>query len=540
MISDLQADACCVDYYIVQKKYEKAFKRLSEAWIRTHEYARIGEWSEIARQVCLDGLSELHERICRERGEEKRRRELEAMSDETDDEDEDQQVVIAEKHVRSVRDGCTVRHTNNTRLPEDIIVAIGVHAMDTNPNIAVVLAGVCRFWRETVCSQPFLWSRLFLGLINPGAKTALWRARSRSRVIHLTFSKEFDLQRNVELLEILGDLTRYVRYLDSPGVPCPGKELRDRFPSLEILRVSDPMPIQAEGLELDHLPITLRHLHVRRIDLHSSSDFALDNITVLDLQVTSFPLRLLRRLPNLKQLSICGCGVLGGNDPVPEDATAIALDRVRQYRCVGNVFEFPTPLMTTLFELDLHGSWDRLSQWTSVALGSICLVALDLGRTAVDEEELVSTLPSLKFLRFLGVAKTGITDATVKCLTAGNAMWNETRVCPYLVAISLSKTRVTTPAVLKMVNSRLPAKKRIAYQPSTTNAAGASEASKPLGGSDPECKRIKWLCLEECDYVDPSIIPLLRRRVAFVGDCAEKMNADEVKQTGAYDWKRYM
>ena len=447
---------------------------------------------------------------------------------------------------------------HNTTLPGDIIITIGLHAMIDNPDVAVVLAGVCRYWRETVCSAPPLWSHLLLDGEASEKKVALWRERCKGRLVKFEVRESFDFRKRAHLLRSMQDLVGQLQHLVFINEYDFGNlvDWAERFERLEDVIVIHKGPYnysenrtRFEAVVCNALS-TLRRIHIERTDLYLKSkpkNWSVTSATFLQADIDQ---RLLDHMPNLENFEMVGCrqsySVDGDRD---EDGNSHLLPRVRRYRGGYNFFHLSKLKMPRLLELDLYGLDARTSMdWADINLR--LLTFIDLGCSGFDDVRLSQILPELEGVQFLGLSATPVGDETLGRLTRGVGATEKARLCPNLVALSLSETRVSACAVVLLVNSRLPQHQRITVdqiEGRIQTPGGAVyllhdeaafvaeiEQSAHVVHDGP---RIDWLCLDECGAFDPRIVDALRGKVTFLSAAAGDHNEDRSRCRGEYRWE---
>ena len=470
---------------------------------------------------------------------------------------------------------------NNTMLPEDVIVTIGTFALKSNPNIPVVMGGVCRFWRRAVCSNPILWSTLYLGSKKPKAKAALWRERSNGRLASLGITQAFDCDKNSSLLCDLRKIARHVRELNiinAENLTDYGWE--DAFTHLETLSVKQIGAYHKSTVEyaLDlgycGTSSTLRHIDYENVTLSFVEQADGWDIRSARLVGGNFNISLLRRMPDLESLEIVeGSGVDRGEDIDPDLGEDITMSTMKRF--TSDHHSFPSATMPNLIHLDLYSCRrSTLSNFFPSCMSSQ-LTFFDVGGVIFEEEQLVILLQRLPQLRFLGVSKSTVTDKTLDRLAIRENSVAEERICPYLSALSLAETNITASALRDMVNSRLPKDQRImvqravlstssktasAFRPMSSSQRARSQpaasraqqnessstADKPENATEVQSQlsssstmtpsRIDWLCVDNCEQVDPSVIPILQKKITFVSAVIGKRNEDRIRGQAKYRW----
>ena len=101
----------------------------------------------------------------------------------------------------------------NDRLPADILVTIGMFGLTDNPDIALIMCGVCLFWRQATINQPLLWGHIVLSSTRPADTVKLWQKRCGKGITKLFISRSFDCVHHRELLSSMRYLLAEVHHL---------------------------------------------------------------------------------------------------------------------------------------------------------------------------------------------------------------------------------------------------------------------------------------------------------------------------------------
>ena len=447
--------------------------------------------------------------------------------------------------------------------PAEIILAIGEYAVKDSPNAAIALAGVCRSWRQVVCSERKLWSRLILDQKADMHKSIVWSERSKTRVTNLViapryeswdldswFSKGFQVcNAHVRDLVLRGDSTARVMYFLNPL--CVTDDSAETSPSTHPEFNKDSNSVtphvtrsfmrQIKASDKYHFQLTIRYNH--------------QAITSLELDQVSFDARIFRQMPYLQRLVIKHCELVYANDD-----RAIRLPRLRKLAFEGK--EFPAVRMPELASLDMYkpkADWVRAPLVNMLAFVRT-LTFIDLGNGYFRESRLISLLPLLKQVRFLGLSTWHVTDRTIQCLFAGDPRSGAFDLCPNLIALSLAHSRATLPTLRDLINWRLPEEEWIMnhpirqpynnlfpFQPPSwrlpkvkgirwpADVPNGLPFAKYLGawhrkGDKP---RIHWLSIRRHN---PEIVDMLRQRVAYVWEVCSEMDQDQLRGTGRCQW----
>ena len=394
---------------------------------------------------------------------------------------------------------------NNTMLPEHVIATIGAITMQQNPHAAMIMAGVCRYWRRSLCSQSTLWSHLVLGAKTTKAKIDIWRERSGSQPVCLDICKAFDQKDAEALASALGDLIpriRSLKMIDVVEIP----ELDFKLESLTL----DPPPLNypnyggpQANVDFYIAQPTLRHVDFSYVTLRFpliQTDIVSAKFIHVHFQNSPFP-----KMPNLESLYMAGCREVSTS----ESSEVIVMNNVRHYR--GDL-KFLGLQMPNLLELDMHGF--RFYSCLRTRIGSVLsqLTFLDMGFSGMNEALLDRFLPELHQVRFFGIANIFMPDSAFERLVYRPGNDKMDRICPNLVALDVSATEITAETVKRLVESRLPS--------TGTEQAQAS---------------IEWLCIDNCSFFDPTDLPALRSQVKFISADFKNEFPDH-KRTASFKW----
>ena len=415
-------------------------------------------------------------------------------------------------------------------LPAEIIGNIGACSMAYNPNIAVVMGGVCRYWREAVCSRPELWTHLVLGSRRPAEKTDLWRERSRKHLVELSILRSFNHRMHKRVLSHdIEDLAPHLRHLtiDNPvKIRDLGWNLwTEGFCRLETLAIThNPPNISMSEMvrptwDFCRASSTIREMDLRYVQLDipgGPKNTPFRQIVTLRAWCTKITPRALLSLPNLESLEMYRAVIHRDDD----DDGPIALPRLKKFREQNAGFSgfiMPNLLDLTICagtrDIDFHLVSFRIDR-LKISLSK--LTSLDLHGVSLDDTWLVSILADLRQVQFLGLAATKISSTILDYLSVHDgAIVNgdvEDIMCPNLVALAIGFNRLRHSSLLALVNSRLPTDERI------------EESIEPLYGGMSNrsatwkyqlLPRIGWLSLDGWK-MDDETLDLLKTKIAFV------------------------
>ena len=465
-----------------------------------------------------------------------------------------QQVERPEDQGRHVRLR-TEKTYNNNALSGHMIEAIGRYAMVDNPNIAVVLAGVCRHWRESIYAYKALWRHLVLGSKASLDKVVLWFQRSGDCITTLEVSESFDHRRDDSILpslEIFLGEVRHFKYFNAADIQP--EWWIDVFSRLESLVIHPVRKVPGRGFDWSFFKDARNLRHVDICDLRLAENMEPGPCTVttviLSRIVSASPL--IDMTPELEFLHLEDVEF-----EYAEWADLIELPKLRHFRqsCEGRD-EVPIlqalvmPALRVLDLFDYRKDVDIALSYQAFAYNQ--LTFLDLGRSDIEDHWLVPILPELHQIRFLGLSYTMTGHQVIYRLTHRSRV-KEKRICPHLVALSLSWVSTHGFALSKLVNSRLPVHERLSPQDflgtdwspekiasfivvadddDGDKSAGAGEK---LADDDYSEARIDWLCIDGCD-VDEDFIPILSRKVATVLADPNGYDVNRMRGKGEYQW----
>ena len=160
------------------------------------------------------------------------------------------------------------------KLPLEVAHFMFSMILDEDPAFVVVLAGVCRSWRDLVVATPAFWRSLVLSKKEPSRKAKLWKTRSEGKLERLDIRHGDDMKIMWAVHELEHISLQSLRALALQGVRLDHffKMLPNCTPdvisNLETLRL-DSLPMQNEVWDLTKLPFTrLQRFHCQKTDVH--------------------------------------------------------------------------------------------------------------------------------------------------------------------------------------------------------------------------------------------------------------------------------
>ncbi|ORX35951.1 hypothetical protein BD324DRAFT_629622 [Kockovaella imperatae] len=554
-----------------------------------------------------------------------------------------QQVIEEQnKAEKRKRDALRARMNHIKMLPRDTLLMIAEVAVGANPNIGVVMAGVCREWRRTMTPCPQLWKRLVLGSRRPVDKAMLWHQRSGGRLNELSFSETFDASNHVAIAAALRDSLASIKSLSLAETTERLDPYRGRLKSIERLtgKSNNRFGPYLEFGFIHPSTTTLRSLSLQTGRLCVSSNFfgilvpgaavpgpVLDNIikhlsTLRSVEMENcevlgdvfngtFAMCSRASLfQHLKQAEICKFNAVSWTSygPVqappmlppgvqaPPNLGRIDLPQLKTYeetaancQLEGPLFEaIHVPNLTSLHLFDLRSGAqsDALSQLRAPGLVHALpnLISLDIGKSALDQAQLLIVLKDLKSLRFLNLSFCGINNAFLDAIQLKDELSDADQILPHLTALSIAgHETVTTGAVRDFLNSRLPISERIPKRVEKPLAKGPSmfkptapkrvipASQQSLGGSsqrvpatqvksssihsialstqppssfalsqDPDSlpvnPRIDWLNLDACESIESTAVELWRSRTRFISNWLGVPDYDRIRGKGKWAW----
>ena len=231
------------------------------------------------------------------------------------------------------------------------------------------------------------------------------------------------------------------------------------------------MDIAGLGSKLQHLD--LEYVNVEHVEIPQDNDYS--SILSVQLRHSTFPPDLFARMPQLEKL--------------------------KRFRFTRSLYGRAT--MPNLLELDYHDN-DNNAGYDLFPIATFALgvdlpkrLHLNLHHACVEEAWLISILPELHQLRFLGLAQTGLTGKILPSLIHHESLKEEERLCPNLVALSLASEQVLREEMIDLVNSRLPTHEKMAERHEwEVTTLPQRPRWEPRVKSDISRPRIGWLCLD--------------------------------------------
>ncbi|KAJ7677726.1 hypothetical protein DFH06DRAFT_559366 [Mycena polygramma] len=342
----------------------------------------------------------------------------------------------------------------------------------------MVIAAVCRHWRDIVLGTPQLWSTLQVKLW--GGYAALQWIRlclERSKNSPLTLNFHWVRGYNVDPMkrhtqafeETMGELAGHAERWQHVALPSSEDFLthsslaQDRFPSLETLEFHRVFPQQKE------LGIFANTPRLQSLSLQSSEDISkLPALPWGQLTCVSAPdaftVPLLARAPQLRGIIIC-MGHSAEQPVLPQPSflpahceymrTIVLSGERSQNRALMKILlHIVTPQLTELFLVDC-AAWDAASIPTILQRSGCHLKTLLLQDTRVRAGELVALLPSLPTVETLVLADCIPNALNNSVLEALTLFTGTDAVLPALRTFVLTGSYLFTPEkLLTMLESR--------------------------------------------------------------------------------------
>ena len=521
--------------------------------------------------------------------------------------------------IRARADAYAKRNTNFIHLlSRDIIMSICEAGLKKDDYFALTMAMVCRSWREAVISQPGLWKRLSLGKKKPVQKTETWLDRSKGRVVELVFESDFDESKELEVVKLLIPCVENVKILrvkcDLPCYrlwECQFKQLETLAVYTRMNRLQEPSARRVDRLDfsLCHpASATLKNLYLEDVTIDFRSDVAnpvsagqhgyLSSLSFLHLKncavgvddVSGSAIGLFRNLPQVEEAIVEGVTWL--SDPAERSHSGakirpLEMNNLKRFSETGReALSFNHHVLAP--NLEEYGLWSHLSAIgplhkvlaPGLAAALPRLRALDVGKSAIDQNSLLEALQRLSSLQFLNVAYTDIKNDFLNAISHHDGLNPEDQLAPQLYALSIAGNPSITPgAVRDFVNSRLPKDERLvvskpkmetqaksasAFRPtvksrprqSVSNAApdqstnSTSQLTQTLSTPDINSSffasqsnqpgqtrpRIRWLNMDACDRIDDDLVELLKLKVHFVSAWLGTPVTERIRGMGKWRW----
>ena len=277
------------------------------------------------------------------------------------------------------------------------------------------------------------------------------------------------------------------------------------------------------SMDIAGLGSKLQHLDLEYVIVEIPQDNDYSSILSVQLLQSTFPPDLFPRMPKLEILDLhCSRPPY---EPLEEQSkqrtedVSIELTKLKRFHFTRSLYG--RAIMPNLLELDYHDN-DNNAGYDLFPIATFALgvdlpkrLHLNLHHACVEEAWLISILPELHQLRFLGLAQTGLTGKILPSLIHHESLKEEERLCPNLVALSLASEQVLREEMIDLVNSRLPTHEKMAERHEwEVTTLPQRPRWEPRVKSDISRPRIGWLCLD--GYSHHSATSLLRTRVAYV------------------------
>lgn len=526
-------------------------------------------------QSTTETLTRLRQSILRDRSRTNRRR----LARETDE--HRRQTLIETARRQALKAKSNYIHL----LPRDVLMCIA------DQGVAVRMGMVCKDWRESVCSQPGLWSCLTFGMGRSVMKARMWMERSQGWIRELTFTADFDVSKTEELVGVLKGCLGGVEILTITGSESTGtgtvvNALRGRFSHLRKLVVRN-RPNGKKGQIFSSLYLDLlvngakglRHIEIGDVRLDMSNPGNRSDSNLHSTPVTETPpdtldqldtIRLnncsivssreslvdvLRRCPAIRDVSLTNSYWVGPYHPGSSQEVMLSLELPNLEKYAGprhlEVVSFERIRAPRLMSLDLAGYHNVLNEIRApgLLLARPNLTSLDIGASSVDQEHLLDVLADLPKLRFLNVSYCGLDNGFIEALAR-----TDNPLLPQLTALSIAGNETIRPATVRdLVNSRLPPSlqfrhpqsaktiKRVSsFLPSQPNQLPtATPILNPVisqSNSQANLRNLTWLNLDHCQQIDDTVARLLRKRVRFVTAASTFVATVDNRIRGKGDW----
>nr|XP_018267243.1 uncharacterized protein I303_01228 [Kwoniella dejecticola CBS 10117]OBR89401.1 hypothetical protein I303_01228 [Kwoniella dejecticola CBS 10117] len=204
------------------------------------------------------------------------------------------------------------------------------------------------------------------------------------------------------------------------------------------------------------------------------------------------------------------------------------------------------------------------------------LLSLDIGRCTIDFDALKGILKQTPSLKFLNVSYCSLGNTFLEALERHGT---EKDLLPNLMALSIAgNSEITSGAIKRFVLSRTANGLKTAARPVETKKGGAFRPSAPIKSAFGPSKHsttsqsqsqqvrpsqsrsaqistpaesafsnidqpqkilpsIQWLCLDNCDNVEPEMVDFLRRKVRFISNLySTNIVEARVRGKGRWDW----
>ena len=515
-------------------------------------------------------------------------------------------------------------------LPEVVVVHIAGMLSKEQPDAHATMARVCPNWRWAILDEPRLWRSLTLDLRRPTDKARVFRYYSKKRLREIKFTDRFDSTRAPAISDILIDSVGHVKCLAVKQNQI-GPAFQDQFRSLESLHLTGsagnvldlefihPTAVPIRDLKLastmlslvqpgqggpDHLDSGVRtrlstassvtmsdsyvslHTPDDRQDaahaaflqyLRSAREIFLENVFLIPLQFVP-----------------TGPNIPGG---IVQNAVRIDLPLLEIYEEPAANFTSDRPLFDLvhapnlqkllLWNLNAGFQARALDQLTAPGLAAALpnLVALDIGKSAVEQPQLLRVLNVMKSLRFLNVSFCGVDNGFLDAIQLKVGVPDSEQMLPHLTALSIAgHEAVTSAAVRDFLNSRLPGGEKIPVRvekPATKGPSmfkptapkldkgkgrAATQTSTLLGSQMrgpsmqslrsipvstqppstypltqpaanlPVNPRIDWLNIDLCENVQATAVDWWRPKVRFLSHQPGAPDYDRIRGKGQWSW----
>ncbi|KAJ7782015.1 hypothetical protein DFH07DRAFT_792319 [Mycena maculata] len=239
-------------------------------------------------------------------------------------------------------------------LPLDLTSAIFSHCLPDGPSppsphtAPLLLAQICRQWREFCLDTPTLWASIVFGDVGSVELLKMWLARSKSCPLSLSLQTKDLTRGNAFMDSVMPHSARWrdVRLVIPPLSYTPLTAYHGPFPTLARLELSSmQLPSDKDTITIRDAPF-LREAYLSNLPHRWRFELPLEQLTTLDFLAvdTREATRILQRCTALEHLS---CRVGSSDAPPP----ALSLHSLRSLTVVSSVFEllsFTTPRLEQL------------------------------------------------------------------------------------------------------------------------------------------------------------------------------------------------
>jgi F-box/TPR repeat protein Pof3 len=405
-----------------------------------------------------------------------------------------------------------------TNMPIELLYEIFFYAIANDYAMPIILSRVCRHWRGSSLGHPPLWRTLVLSSRNPEQKLGLWRERAKSK-----FSK-------VRILDVSRHQQKGLEDALAMCAPSSWHSLEvvssswavnlNFLQKLHVAELDIRVPEQGidAGIEMDAVAASkLQSLVLQGLSVFSPRYFApAVNLKTFVYHPTalgdfSFPRTLLRGLlvgyPLLEHLSLNFQGFTLGPIENLELPNLQSLMLTQNFTAESILPQLLVPNLRTLHLTSI--SIQRLSSRLADILGQSRITDFRLRTCVLTDQDLVPLARNLSNVETVEISRSSVDINLFAYALLGPSPdpTSPTPPSPALHSVDFSHCfRLRGAAVRDLVKSRLP-------PPSTVSI----ESEDGTVTNDPHpVARIKSVIIDDCQSVEPEILPWLREKVATV------------------------